>query len=142
MAPCVVNIPLYACKKNTEQARLSGPYKWQVVRLNCLSLPKMQLYNLLGWQAKLVPHAIPIPSPIVLSFFFQLIYCLTFSRPDYAWNICHWTLSNQQSINHVVQSSLIKCTCTITVTYTLYCYKANNWNILIVGTLYFIKIIY
>ena len=29
-----------------------------------------------------------------------LLYLLwTCSRPEYAWNICHWTLSNQQSIN-------------------------------------------
>jgi len=30
--------------------------------------------------------------PISPLFLYILIYCWTCSRPEYAWNICHWTL--------------------------------------------------
>lgn len=44
--------------------------------------------------------------PISPSFLYIFIYLLTCSCPEYAWDICLWTLSNQQalsinqSINH------------------------------------------
>jgi hypothetical protein len=35
-------------------------------------------------------------------------YCWTFSRPEYAWNICTWALRNHQSINQSVLAITIK----------------------------------
>ena len=65
-----------------------------VTRLNFPPLSNPQFFQ---WQSK----SPSLTGPFVTVYI--LIYCLlTCFRPEYAWNICHWTLNNNQSINHWV----------------------------------------
>ena len=75
-----------------------------VTRLNFPPLSNPQFFH---WQSKNPSLTGPLLTVYIL------IYCLTCFRPEYAWNICYWTLNNNQSINQyyiiwkkVIQGSL------------------------------------
>ena len=46
--------------------------------------------------------------PFVLHFCtltLYIIYCWTWSRPEYGWNICHWKLSIQESVKQLIKDN-------------------------------------
>ena len=69
-----------------------------VTRLNFPPLSNPQFFQ---WQSKSPSLTGPFLSVYIL------IYCLlTCFRPEYAWNICHWTLNHNQSINQSLSAGM------------------------------------
>ena len=75
-------------------------YFWKKNRL--MRLQKAKLY--VPTNHSIFPMAVKNRCPVVShpSPFFHIDNCWTCSRSQCAWNICHWTLSNQQSINQSI----------------------------------------
>ena len=68
------------------------------------------------------PLAVKSHFPVVSQFthpFGNFDNCWTFSHPEYAWNICHLTLSNQPTINQSILLSYFNW-----ITWTV----GYNWN--------------
>jgi hypothetical protein len=88
-APCTLKI---FRKKN----RISALYP--LLKTKLFVPTQISLY--FQWQSKADARVGPsLPS------YLDFIYCWNCSRPENSWNIAHWKLNNNQSINQMIDSS-------------------------------------